>query len=140
MLQDLRLSLGKHPKATLTQDAWRRDPENDGDTMSDPKLQLFLDYTPTAVAMLDREMRYVSASRRWLDSFKLDSDIVGRSHYDAFPHISEGWKTINRRALAGEVLSAGADRFERADGSIYWVRWDGMCGHGAKKTTKSVAL
>ena len=87
-------------------------------------LQRFLDQAPVAVAMLDREWRYVSASRRWLEDFKLDRSIIGRCHYEVFPDIPERWKEINRRALNGETLSANEDRFERADGSVYWLRWE----------------
>ncbi len=89
------------------------------------KLRLFIEHSPVALAMFDRQMRYLHASRRWKQDLSLgEADLRGRSHYDVFPEIPQRWREIHQRALAGEVIHADEDRFDRADGSVQWLRWE----------------
>jgi diguanylate cyclase (GGDEF)-like protein/PAS domain S-box-containing protein len=87
--------------------------------------RLFIEHAPAALAMLDNDMRYLAASRRWLRDFGFGSqDLTGRCHYDVFPEIPERWKTMHRRALAGEDIYCDEDRFVRTDCSLQWLRWE----------------
>lgn len=89
------------------------------------QLKLFIDYAPASLAMFDRDMRYLACSQRWRDDYSLgDADVIGLCHYDVFPNISQQWKDIHQRSLAGEVIRNDEDRFERADGAILWLRWE----------------
>jgi PAS domain S-box-containing protein len=86
-------------------------------------LHLFIDHAPAALAMFDREMHYLYASHRWLKDYNLgDRDLRGMSHYDVFPEITVVGREACRRGLAGEIVRAESDRFERADGSVQWIR------------------
>ncbi len=96
---------------------------------SESRLRLFVDRAPAAIAMFDQEMRYLAASRRYLQDYRLEGvmtpeALVGRSHYEVFPEIPGHWRDIHNRVLAGETISADDDPFPRADGRTDWVRWE----------------
>lgn len=89
------------------------------------RLQLLMQYAPAALAMLDRELRYLAVSQRWITDYRLDGQVlIGRSHYEVFPEIPERWKTVHQRGLAGEVIRCEEDRFVRQDGSEQWLQWE----------------
>ena len=89
---------------------------------SEERLRLFIEQAPAALVMLDRDMRYLAVSDRWMKDFGLTGSIIGRSHYEVFPEIPETWKESHQRCLAGATEQFPADRLVRADGSSYWLK------------------
>src|SRR5262245_49942228 len=89
------------------------------------QLAVFVEHAPAAIAMFDREMRYLAVSRRYILDFRLpqDAQLIGRSHYEVFPDIPQRWRDVHARVLAGEELSHAEDQFTRQDGCTHWVRW-----------------
>jgi diguanylate cyclase (GGDEF)-like protein/PAS domain S-box-containing protein len=86
-------------------------------------LQLFITHAPAGLAMLDREMRFLAASRRWLEMHSVaDQELVGHSEYEIFPEIPESWREEHRRALAGESFPVHERLLERLNGTTQWVR------------------
>lgn len=88
------------------------------------QLSVFIENAPAAIAMFDREMRYLVASREWVRDFGIPSDHEGRSHYELRPETPERWREIHRRALAGASIHCDQEEFRRADGRAQWLSWD----------------
>jgi len=87
-------------------------------------LQIFVKHVPAAVAMLDRDMRYLQVSDRWCTDYSHGrTQILGRSHYEIFPDMPDRWKEVHRRGLQGETLRADEDRWDGQDGPR-WARWE----------------
>jgi len=101
----------------------RKSAEHLAETLKD-RLQLFVEHTPAAVAMFDRDMRYLVASRGWYEEYELHEDeILGRTHYEVFPEIPERWVELHRLALEGETVWNDRDFLDREDGTRLWLRW-----------------
>ncbi|MGE0483961.1 MAG: PAS domain-containing protein [Gammaproteobacteria bacterium] len=91
---------------------------------SESRLRLFIEYAPASIAMFDREMRYIAASRRWREDYRLgDAALEGRSQYDVFPEAWDRWRDVHQRGLAGETVTCDEEAFVRADGLVDWLRW-----------------
>ena len=101
---------------------WRRLDENLRETRD--TLTLLIEQAPVSIAMFDHDMTYVAVSTRWADEYGQGRrDLPGRLHYDVVPDVPEAWRQVHRRALAGEVLRAEEDEWQRSDGKTQWIRW-----------------
>ena len=108
---------------------------------AEAQLRSFIDQAPAAIAMFDRNMRYLAASRRWIEDYGLDADtLLGRSHYEVFPEIPNSWRQAHRRALAGETIRAAEDRFERVGAPPTWLSWEARPWFSAKGAIEGVLL
>jgi PAS domain S-box-containing protein len=100
--------------------------QEDAIARSEQQMRLLIEHTPAAVAMFDREMRYIMTSRRWLEDYGLvGQQIIGRCHYEIFPEIRRmpRWLSIHQRALSGESFARREDSWLRANGQPEWNEW-----------------
>ncbi|MFC5624553.1 PAS domain-containing hybrid sensor histidine kinase/response regulator [Algoriphagus winogradskyi] len=80
------------------------------------RLSAFVEHTPAAVAMLDKEMRYLAVSNRWIDEYKLSGRaLIGESHYDVFAEsITPSAVERHKRVLNGAI--------EKREEEVYTLR------------------
>ena len=85
----------------------------------------FIEHTPTAIAMFDNDLRYLAVSEKWRIDYHLEGiDLIGKSHYEVFPEISEEWKAVHRECLKGKSIRKDEDPFVRLNGTIQWIKWE----------------
>ncbi|MCF2443690.1 PAS domain S-box protein [Dyadobacter sp. CY345] len=102
------------------------------------RLLAFVEHAPAAVAMLDKDIRYLAISHRWLEEYRLvGQDIIGKSHYEVFPSIDENWKEVHQRSLKGAVITKeeeswrppGWDQDQYLKWEVRpWYQFDGVVG------------
>ena len=104
---------------------WRLRHEMEQRRKHEEPLKIFVEHAPVAIAMLDRDLRYVTASRRWLVERNLgEQDLRGHRHNDLYDDVPASWRDAHRRALQGESVHMEADRVVEPDGSVTWIRWE----------------
>ena len=92
---------------------------------SENYLRRFVERAPAAIAMLDRDLRYICASHRWLQDYRLGNQLIsGRGHDEVFPQLPPHWRDVYRRCLGGAIEKGEEDMFPRPDGTVDWIRWE----------------
>ncbi|PQJ11859.1 hybrid sensor histidine kinase/response regulator [Flavipsychrobacter stenotrophus] len=102
------------------------------------RLSAFVEHAPAAVAMLDRDMRYIAASNKWIDDYRFaGKTVIGTSYYDLFENIGQDRKDRHKRVLNGAVERNEEERY-RLDGDTEdsyiswemrpWYQFDGSIG------------
>ena len=93
--------------------------------LGDARLRGVVERAPVAMAVLDRELRYLAVSRRFLIDHGLGAvALIGRLHDDVFPPVPERWSTLLERCVAGATERLEASPYPRPDGRPKAVRWD----------------
>ena len=93
---------------------------------ADSTVHRFVEAAPMSVAMCDREMRVLMASKSWVEELGLKiEEVLGRSVYDVMPWLPEKWRTMHRQVMrSGEAMRHERDQFDRPDGrGVGWLKW-----------------
>jgi two-component system, cell cycle sensor histidine kinase and response regulator CckA len=88
-------------------------------------LEYIITHARSAIAVHDRDLRYVYVSKRYLSEYGIkEANVIGKHHYEVFPDLPQKWRDVHQRSLKGEVLSAEEDAYARENGSVVWTRWE----------------
>ncbi len=92
---------------------------------SDFMLRCFVEHAPAAVAMVDRSMRYIAWSERWVRDYGLESQgrLAGRRLDETSACVPSHWAEAHRRCLAGSVETCRRDAIE-LQGVTRWLEWE----------------
>lgn len=95
----------------------------EGLAFAEHQMRFFFEHVPVALAVFDKDMRYLAASRRWYEAFEIGhSRVTARSLHDVSPHLPETWKAEHDRCFAGEILEIEEEQLPKPDGSFHWAR------------------
>ncbi len=89
-------------------------------------LEQFVKHVPAAVAMFDKDMRYLLTSRKWIkqENGLTTKVLKNKLHYEVVKDIPERWKEIHQKCLNGSILKCNEEKFVRSDGSVQWLKWE----------------
>lgn len=88
-------------------------------------MSYIIQHNQSALAVHDKNMRYIYVSQRYLDDYNVkEKNIIGKHHYEVFPDLPQKWRDVHRKALSGIISSSEEDSYEREDGTIVWTRWE----------------
>ncbi len=88
-------------------------------------IDLVIDHAPAAIAMFDRQKRYVFATRRWSEDFGLGLEpLAGRTYRDMPPFASTPQLAFLDECLNGAAAQTGIAPLYIAEGRTEWARFD----------------
>ena len=90
------------------------------------RLAAFVEHAPAAIAMFDSSLRYVTASRRWMETFlRGNREVAGLPFYEVFGDVPRAWRTELSRVLEGEIVRAEDERWRPAQSDAErHLRWE----------------
>ncbi len=102
---------------------------------SETTLSALVEHAPVAIAILDRERRFLFVSRRWrAENGLLEAEIIGRAFDEFCPKPSPSIRAMHEHCISGGVSSVEDTKSLASDGSEAWVRshlrpWRDARGH-----------
>lgn len=89
------------------------------------QLSTMVEQVPVAIAMFDREMNYLAASRRWIEEYGSGAqELTGRNYYEVHPDTAAQWRQLHQQALAGAEVGNKEARWPDVNGRERWLRWE----------------
>lgn len=100
--------------------------EIDRRELAERQLELFIKYTPGAVAMTDKDLVCLVVSDKWLEQCKLGAEeIIGQHVKAGCPTLKfmSDFEVLSNKVFSGQTLSQNRDEFLNSAGEKEYVRW-----------------
>jgi PAS domain S-box-containing protein len=92
---------------------------------NDERYKTFIEQAPIAIAMFDKDMRFLAVSQKWILDYNLqNTSLIGRSIYDILPTTKLNYEAMYLDCLKGNINTCDEALIEKDDGSTYWLKWD----------------
>jgi PAS domain S-box-containing protein len=87
-------------------------------------INFLLKDSPTAVAILDTDMRFINHSKIWYEQFSNgNKTLLGKSFYETLPDTSDELRTVYKACLKGNFNENDGQKFILKNGKVQWVKW-----------------
>lgn len=105
------------------------------------QLKSFVEAAPAAIAMFDKELNYLAASRRWYEEYNIqDQAIVGKNYYDLNPKSPENWRAILHKCLEGHIEKKEEEKVPQDDGTETWIKWEVRPWYNAEQQVEGIII
>ncbi|HVW57541.1 MAG TPA: PAS domain S-box protein [Rhizobiaceae bacterium] len=91
---------------------------------SEQLFRLFIEHAPAALALFDKNLRCLAASRRWIDNYGVGEEQFDDAAADLAGGMPLDWSEALRKALAGEISRKEEDLIIHPGGQEQWLRWE----------------
>jgi PAS domain S-box-containing protein len=89
------------------------------------ELRQFVEAAPFAMAMFDRDMRCLHASKRWFANFRIAQGDAAEAHAcELIPQLSQRHRDSRNRCLTGISESCDGEWFQWSGGGADWIKWE----------------
>jgi PAS domain S-box-containing protein len=86
--------------------------------------QQLLRYAPVAIAMLDTDINYVTASQRWLEDCAIEGDLTVHSHLEVVNHHAGEWPLLYQRCLQEQRPICREEFTQLSPRTTGWLQWE----------------
>ena len=88
-------------------------------------LTTFIRYSPAGIVVLDKQLRIITASERWMSAHGLKAEeIAGQSIMCLAKYRDARWKPLFDQCLAAEHISCPEDEVSGPNGELRYIRWE----------------
>jgi len=115
---------GDHMSILTLRDISERKRAEEQKARSEERLKPLIASIPVAIAMFDRQMRYLELNERWRKACGAPGQVVGACLYDVLPGIRPSWRTAHERAFSGLIQREEEDSYTQPDGTVVWFKWE----------------
>lgn len=98
--------------------------------LSELQMAFFFEHAPAGIAVVDRNLRYMRVSKRFLHDFGLEKEaVLGRGLPEVSPTLFNPRQNVLRKCLAGTTHRCEEELFTKADGSLFWFQLEILPWH-----------
>ena len=108
---------------------------------SEERLRYIIKHNPSPIAVLDKDLRFIMVSDRYLNDYHLeDRSVIGRYLDDVFPDLPEHLRLAYKRSLAGKAERVEEDSILGKDGRTEYIRWESRPWYDPSGETGGIIL